>query len=86
MPLFLKQTRKQYILSQLYTTVLLRFSYKPFTLAGFEPGSSVPGGHAVSIVPHRPAPRPGSSQYQLTAALQSQTWDRCNDLKNDVFV
>jgi hypothetical protein len=35
-------THKQCILSKLYTTGLLCISLKPYTMEGFEPGSSVP--------------------------------------------
>jgi hypothetical protein len=49
MPLFLELTHKQCILSQLHTTALPCFpKHILYTLAGFEPGSSVPAVDAMS--------------------------------------
>jgi hypothetical protein len=46
-------THKQCILSQKRTTALLCCSKKPYTLAGFEPGSAVSEANAMPTAPHR---------------------------------
>jgi hypothetical protein len=59
LPLSHSGSPKQCILSQMSTTALLLFTSKPYTPAGFKPGSSVPEEYALSTVPrnHR-ATRP----------------------------
>jgi hypothetical protein len=52
-PLFLFSTHKQCSLILVFITALLWFPQKPYTLAGFEPGSSVPEADAVSTAPCR---------------------------------
>jgi hypothetical protein len=44
-------THKRYILSQFNTIAMLCFPYKPYSLEGIEPGSSVPHADAMSTAP-----------------------------------
>jgi hypothetical protein len=61
MPLFSFSTHKQCILSQKHTTALLCFSLKPYTLAGFEPGSAVFEADSMSTAPRRQGSTPIST-------------------------
>jgi hypothetical protein len=53
MPIFLKVNTQTMHFTQLYTTAMLHVSLKPYTVAGFEPGSSVPEADAMSTAPRR---------------------------------
>jgi hypothetical protein len=50
---YFKLTDKQCILRQFHTTALFVFPQKPYTLAGFEPGLSIPEVDAISNEPRR---------------------------------
>jgi hypothetical protein len=46
-------TNNAYQVDSRYTTALLWLPKKPYTLAGFEPGSTCPEGNAMSTAPRR---------------------------------
>jgi hypothetical protein len=46
-------------IKSIFTTALLCFPKKPYTLEGFEPGSTVLQAKAMTTAPRRPGPKVG---------------------------
>jgi hypothetical protein len=67
------QHKKAYVLSRFYTTALLWFPKKTYTLAGFEPGSSGPKANAMATAPRRQGKKGGGGKYSYSLSLIDST-------------